>query len=363
MGHPLVRSWSFAGIPLASDWHQSDEIESSGMKKEIATRKPLSVTFRLLGPVEAYADDHQVDLGTKRERCLLAALISAAGQPVSRHELAEWIWDDVPDNAPQALYEVTSDLRRRLAMAGLAHTLSCKDGWTKLAIPGDWVDVHQFGVLTRQARSGQDDEKYELLGRALELRRGEPLAGLDGRRVEGYRDRLITECRTTDILFNQVAIKLGHGQGQLTDLDHLFRAQPADSRVAGLYMYALHQAGAKAMAIAVYQEHKDSLAEHGTPVPPLLRSLYSGIHRNADVSAEAREILGGQPTRSSAPNASAQEHEPADGLDEAPAASAGAPAEPGRQSGGIQFNGPIHHMRDVVQGPQTNYYGVGRGVS
>jgi SARP family transcriptional regulator, regulator of embCAB operon len=332
------------------------------MKKEIATRAPQSVSFQLLGPVEAYVDDQQVNLGTKRERCLCVALISAAGQPVSRRELGEWIWDGDRDNA-QALYEVTSDLRKRLETAGLSHALSSKDGWTKLDIPDEWVDVHQFGELIRQARIRPVDERYRLLGRALELRRGEPLAGLDGRRIEGYRGKIINDYRMAGVLFNQVAIKLGRGHDQLTDLDHLFRAQPDDSRVAGLYMFALHQVGAKAEALSVYQEHKDRLADLGTAVPLLLRNLHAGIHNDADLSATARMILDGEPIRSSSVRNPPEEQQPPDGLDEQPAASSVPAVQPTPALGGIHFNGPIHRMRDVVQGQQTNYYGTGRGAS
>ena len=330
------------------------------MKKEIATRAPRSVSFQLLGPVEAYVDDQRVNLGTKRERCLCVALISAAGQPVSRGELGEWIWDGDRDNA-QALYEVTSDLRKRLGTAGLSHALSSKDGWTKLDIPDEWVDVHQFDELIRQARIGSVDERYCLLGRALELRRGEPLAGLDGRRIEGYRDKIINDYRTAGVLFNQVAIKLGHDQ--LTDLAHLFRAQPDDSRVAGLYMFALHQVGAKAEALSVYQEHKDRLVDLGTAVPLLLRNLHADIHNDADRSAAARTILDGEPIRSSSVRNPPEEQKPIDSLDEQPAASSVPAVQPTRALGGIHFNGPVHRMRDVVQGQQTNYYGTGHGAS
>ena len=53
-----------------------------------------STRLRLLGPVQLWAGDRQVDLGPARQRTVLAALAVDAGTPVSLDTLIGRVWDD-----------------------------------------------------------------------------------------------------------------------------------------------------------------------------------------------------------------------------------------------------------------------------
>lgn len=264
------------------------------MTKEIEAGPPKMVRFDLFGSFEAYADGASVDLGAKRERRLLVALLSAESRRVSRSELVEWIWDDVPADPARACYEVASGLRRK-CLDPLGLTLVCKDGWYQLAVPGECVDVHRFRALTGRALEVDDDHRVELLDEALRLCRGVPLSGLDGRRIDAYRDQLTEDRRTVEVLGSQIDLRRRRGEERIPVLRRLLRERPDDSRVTGLLMYALHQFGSTAEAITVYHDHKEQLAENGVKVPPRLRDLHVRIARgDQDLSPEADVFLGGK---------------------------------------------------------------------
>src|SRR2546429_7469078 len=75
--------------------------------------------FRLLGPVEAYHEGRQVDLGRRRERCLLAILLLEVNRPVPVDRLIGLLWDGRPPaSARGALHTHMSRLRGRLDPAG-----------------------------------------------------------------------------------------------------------------------------------------------------------------------------------------------------------------------------------------------------
>lgn len=275
------------------------------MTKEIAPAPPVrQVWFRLFGPVAAYADGQSLDLGSKRERRLLVALLVAAGSRVARGPLAEWVWDDVPGKPVERLYEVARDLRRRLAAAGLAEKLGSKDGWYSFDVEPERVDIHQFQVMVNRALALDGEPRREMLANALKLcGGGEPLAGLDGFEVESLRARLTGQVREVEIMVNQTDLRHGRFERPLPGLDRLFRSAPDDMRVAGLYMYALHRVGRTADALAVYPRHRKAHTEaSGLTVGKPLRDLHKSIlDGKTDLGHEVEVFLGGPPVPPATP--------------------------------------------------------------
>ena len=52
--------------------------------------------FRVLGAVEAAADGVPVDLGSRKQRLVLAVLLLEAGRPVSLDRLLDLLWPTAP---------------------------------------------------------------------------------------------------------------------------------------------------------------------------------------------------------------------------------------------------------------------------
>ena len=73
------------------------------------------LTLRVLGEVDAIRDGVAIDLGGRRQRASLAALIIARGDVVSAERLAECVWgDDGGARGAGGLHSYVSHLRRRL---------------------------------------------------------------------------------------------------------------------------------------------------------------------------------------------------------------------------------------------------------
>lgn len=71
--------------------------------------------FRVIGPVELWINGRRRDLGTPKERCVLAVLLLSPRQPVSAETLIRRVWDDDPPaKARQGLHVYMTRLRRRL---------------------------------------------------------------------------------------------------------------------------------------------------------------------------------------------------------------------------------------------------------
>jgi DNA-binding SARP family transcriptional activator len=157
------------------------------------------VEFRLLGPVEFWAEGLRRDLGTAKERLVLAVLLLSPGRPVTTETLIDRVWDTEPPAKPrQSLHSYVARLRVRLAKAGGAELKSRSGGYV-LEVDEKTIDVHRFRHLRAQARaiaeSGDDEQAMELYRTAAQLWRAEPLADLSGDWVDRTR-RSISSCGT-----------------------------------------------------------------------------------------------------------------------------------------------------------------------
>ena len=140
---------------------------------EQTTHEP--VRFQLFDDVVAQVGARRVEMGSTRERCLLAALLLHNGRRVNRTDLEDWIWDDVPKNPAGELDRFMTNLRKRLAGIGLNAALTSRDGLRRLAVPAESVDLYRFRTLVADAR-GDATDAARLLAQALDLSRGVPLA-------------------------------------------------------------------------------------------------------------------------------------------------------------------------------------------
>src|ERR1700757_71820 len=93
------------------------EMSPLGMYDGIHGRNS-GVEFRILGRVELRADEKRIDLGSRKERGVLAVLLWEL-RPVPAETLISRIWGHDPsDSATKSLYENVSRLRKGLRAAG-----------------------------------------------------------------------------------------------------------------------------------------------------------------------------------------------------------------------------------------------------
>jgi DNA-binding SARP family transcriptional activator len=237
-----------------------------------------SVIFRLWGAVEARKDGERVPMGTQREQCMLVGLIAVKGQDIQRETLKNWIWDDEPASASGDIDSFMTRLRKRLRDLGFDNVLTSGNGLCRLAIPQASVDVHRVKALLSEPKL-DDHHAAKLLGRALRLSEGEPLAGLNSRRINNYRIELGKERHALRVAYYQTQARLGRYREHLGELSRLFDEHPGDAAVTALTMYALHFAGRSPDALDVYRRHDRHLKDE------------VGVDVSAEISDLHRQVL------------------------------------------------------------------------
>ena len=94
---------------LRADW------ESRWPAGDLAPPYAAAVEVSVLGPVEVSLAGEPVDLGTPKQRALVAALALSRGWPVSVDTIVELLWEDAaPPGVTATLQAYVSQLRRVL---------------------------------------------------------------------------------------------------------------------------------------------------------------------------------------------------------------------------------------------------------
>jgi DNA-binding SARP family transcriptional activator len=136
--------------------------------------------FRLLGPLEVVGDSGlALQIGTGRQRALLALLLLRANELVSSDRLVEELWgDSAPATAHKMLHNQVSALRQALGRNGRLETQG--RAYRLNVWPGE-LDVDRFEELLASARADLDsdpDAAADKLREALGLWRGPALSDL-----------------------------------------------------------------------------------------------------------------------------------------------------------------------------------------
>ncbi|MUN37146.1 AfsR/SARP family transcriptional regulator [Actinomadura litoris] len=240
--------------------------------------------FRVLGPVELWVDGRRRDLGTTKERCVLAALLLTPRRPVHAAALIARVWDHRPPaKARQSLYSYIARLRQRLdGVEGAA--LASRQGSYLIDVADEAVDLWRFRLLRDQARaiaeSGDDEYALDHYRRAAELCAATPLADLSGDWVDRTRRGLEEEI--LGAAFDRIDIELhrGHHADMVRELAALAERDPFDERPVGRLMVALFRSGRQAEALEAYRRTRRALREEmGTEPGQGLRELHQRILR------------------------------------------------------------------------------------
>ncbi|MGN9774777.1 AfsR/SARP family transcriptional regulator [Micromonospora sp. H33] len=241
--------------------------------------------FRLLGAVEAWAGDRQLDLGPRQQRLLLAVLALQVNQLVAVDRLVDLTWpESPPQTARHAIHVRVSQLRTILAMAGAdadgVKIATCGPMYALRADPMS-VDAHRFRALVAAARAQQhDEERSRLLRHALDLWRGSPLADVATPRVEELSRRL-QEARLTALEeWLSVELRLGRHDEVIDEVGESVVQHPYRERLLAQLMLALYRAGRAPEALVTYRRARNRLADElGLEPGPELRKLERAILR------------------------------------------------------------------------------------
>jgi DNA-binding SARP family transcriptional activator len=241
--------------------------------------------FRILGPLEVYADGHPVRLRGPRQRALLAILLLHAGETVSTDRLIDLLWGETaPEGARKALSVRVSQLRKLLGPAG--H----EDGAIVTRVPGyaievgpDQLDLRRFEELSaagREALDGGDPARASgLLSSALGLWRGPPLADFS---FESFAQAEIARLQELRLgaLEDRIAadLELARHAQVVGELEALVSEHPMREGPRRQLMLALYRCGRQAEALETYREARRALVgELGLEPGRELRALEQAI--------------------------------------------------------------------------------------
>ena len=250
--------------------------------------------FRILGTVEAYGPDGQVDAGPPRQRTVLAALLVDAGQVVPVSTLVDRVWGDAPpESARRSLHSHIARLRR--LVDGLSTVrepvglVRQADGY-QLRVPPEQVDALRFRALVERARDQPDDEQADLLRAALDLWRGEPLAGTSGDWAARQRERLAQQRVDAAVGWARAELRRGNAATLTGPLGELVAAHPLAEPLAASYLLALHATGRSADGLRHYETVRRALAgtlgvDPSEELREVHRTLLRGDERGRPVPA------------------------------------------------------------------------------
>ncbi|MGI5286272.1 BTAD domain-containing putative transcriptional regulator [Nonomuraea polychroma] len=245
----------------------------------------MAVRFRVLGHVEVAANGYVVDLGSG-QRELLALMLLRANDTVTVDELVHVAFTDpAPASAPQQIQNIVGRLRRTLAAAGCPDVIRTRPGGYLLDAGPDTLDLLEYAEEVeagrRAAAEGRDRQAAASLRRALALWRGPFLANVDTSRLESERARMREARMAVHEQCVELELRLGRHCELLPELAEVTYEHPLAERMWELRMLALYRCGAKAEALALYQDARTIfLEEFGLEPGRRLKRLEQAILAN-----------------------------------------------------------------------------------
>lgn len=237
--------------------------------------------FAVLGPVRGWRGPDEIDLGSPKQRAVLAVLLLGEGAQVTVEALVDAVWGtESPGSAVSSLRTYVHRLRRLLGPAAI---LSVGDGYQMPTSP-QTLDLAAFQELTGRAdkarRDNDDKAAARYLNDALACWQGTALAGVRGVYAQAQRERL-DRLRLSALETNlAVRLELGEHADTARELAALVAEHPLDERFREMLMLALYRSGRQAEALMMYCEARKVLADElGIDPGPELRHMHERILR------------------------------------------------------------------------------------
>lgn len=220
-----------------------------------------------------------------KERCVLAVLVHARGEPVTSDVLMDRVWDgNPPRTAPETLHSYLSRLRGRLRGAAGHQALveRTSPGRYRLRVDPDRLDLLCFERLRADARAaaerGETERAVALLREAESLWRGEPLAEFSGAWAASARTRLVEDFRRVREERIRLELDLGRHADLIGELQEIAARNPLAQKTIGSLMLALYRCGRHDEALTLYRNTRRQLRhEQGIEPAAELRELHQGI--------------------------------------------------------------------------------------
>jgi peptide/nickel transport system substrate-binding protein len=239
---------------------------------------------RILGPVEALADDGRVLMsGTGKPVALLALLSLHSNETVPSARLIDDLWgDEAPKTAAKSLQTYVSHLRRVLG----DDTIVTRPGGYLLALGSQVLDSRQFerqAALGLAALEGGDAAAAATrLREALALWRGGVLGALASEQWAKADVERLEEARLQALQARiEADLALGRHASVVSELEQLRIEHPYREHLLALLMLALYRCGRQADALEVGRVARRQMAgDLGIEPTPELAAMELRILRH-----------------------------------------------------------------------------------
>ncbi|GAA0369376.1 BTAD domain-containing putative transcriptional regulator [Micromonospora gifhornensis] len=245
----------------------------------------MPIHFDLLGPLSVVRDGRPVDLGSVKQRLLLACLLFRPGEAVSRERLVTALWNDQPPASANAnIRTYVRGLRQALHDAADDEPrIVTTHGGYLLRVEPDERDLDRFDAATargREALTSGDAERAEAeLAAALGLWRGRALAELPlPPQLSRWVEQLMERRLLAEEDHAEAKLALGAPAEVIPRLRALLDRHPLRQRAWVHLMSALYASGDVAGALAAFRQVRRVLAdETGMDPGPELTRLHDDI--------------------------------------------------------------------------------------
>lgn len=250
---------------------------------------------QLLGPVRAWGDDKELEVGPPGRRAVFGLLALAVGQPVPRREIVRALWGGQPPATAENVIQTHIKHLRHFLEPGRSRRAPSQvlpafgDGYA-LCIPADRVDLTLFRDLTAAAlRSFDARREAALLKQALRLWQGAPLADVSVLSSHPGVVSLNGQRRAALARYAEASMLIGDTAYVLPLLEQHADAQPLDEVVQALLLRVYRATGQRARALTVYDTVRRRLADElGVDPGPELTAAYLSLLRDRGSVAAPR---------------------------------------------------------------------------
>ena len=228
-----------------------------------------SLDVRVLGPLEVWRDETPITIPGHKARTVLACLVAAGGNALSRDRLIDAIWgESPPKSAVNTLHTYITHLRTALADGGGQSVITTHPNGYRLSLDDDEVDAWRLERHLVDARRLVDRREFsravETLDSALEAWRGPPLEEFADAAVVGAEAGRLAEVRYgAEELRVSSLLEAGQAKRAVVLLEQLVDEFPLREQLWEHLMIALFQCGRQADALSAFRRLNGVLAEVG----------------------------------------------------------------------------------------------------
>lgn len=214
--------------------------------------------FLVMGPIQAWNHDREVELRGSKITTVLAALLLSRGRVVSDSTLSDWLWGGSPPATAQAQIQTYASRLRHLL--GPTVRIDRQRPGYRISSKEHNLDLLEFERLAAVGRAAvaahRPEEASVHFAAALALWRGPALAGvseffaaMEGPGLEESR-LVVLESRI------DADLELGRHGELIAELLALVAEHPHRERPRTQLMRALHQCGRRVEALEVYHDYR-----------------------------------------------------------------------------------------------------------